>query len=70
MKDDISLEFMSILVRCQPSEWRPKSIVIVCATAQSISQRRRVKKDPWRASESIKKILFKKEMNMTKWEII
>ena len=55
MKDDISLEFMSILVRCQPSEWRPKSIVIVCATAQSISQRRRVKKRSMKSEREHKK---------------
>ena len=46
MKDDISFGFMSTLARGQPSEWRSKSIVIVCATAQSILQTPSTKPSP------------------------
>lgn len=55
MKDDISFGFMSTLARGQPSEWRSKSIVIVCATAQSILQTPSTKPSPQQQQQQKKK---------------
>ena len=55
MKDDISFGFMSTLARGQPSEWRSKSIVIVCATAQSILQTPSTKPSPQQQQQQQKK---------------